>query len=195
MARVSPLDPGDLPEFAAEFEGLKGILGFIPNSFLTMARRPEIAAAFGGLIKAILAAGEVPTEFKQVIGFVSSNAAGCRYCQAHNGGSISRMGAQARVEAAFDYKESALFSDAERAALDLAAHASIIPNAATSAHFEALRKHWSDSQVVEICSVIALFGYLNRWNDTLATDLEAQAVEYATESLAKFGWEGTKHGA
>jgi alkylhydroperoxidase family enzyme len=35
-----------------------------------------------------------------------------------------------------------------------------------------LKKYFSKKQIIDIVSMIALFGFLNRWNDTLNTDLE-----------------------
>jgi hypothetical protein len=40
-------------------------------------------------------------------------------------------------------------------------------------------------------SVISLFGYLNRWNDTLATTLEESARAFGENSLP--GWSVGKH--
>lgn len=58
---------------------------------------------------------------------------------------------------------------------------------------EALSEHFTDRQVVEIVSVIALFGFLNRWNDTLATTLEDEPVAFAGNTLKSSGWEPGKH--
>ena len=56
-----------------------------------------------------------------------------------------------------------------------------------------LRKHWSEEQIVEIVGVIALFGFLNRWNDTLATPLEDAPLEFGERYLAAQGWDAGKH--
>ena len=48
-------------------------------------------------------------------------------------------------------------------------------------HFAALREHYSEREIVQIVAVISLFGFLNRWNDTMATQLEASPVEFATQ--------------
>ena len=45
-----------------------------------------------------------------------------------------------------------------------------------------------------IVASIALFGYLNRWNDTMATELEPLAVEVAERTIGPVGWEPGKHG-
>ena len=42
-------------------------------------------------------------------------------------------------------------------------------------------------------SSISLMGWLNRWNDTVATELEDQPFEYATATLAGHGWQAGKH--
>jgi hypothetical protein len=47
--------------------------------------------------------------------------------------------------------------------------------------------------VVEIVGVIAMFGFLNRWNDTLATPLEDAPLEFGEKHLAAHGWDAGKH--
>ena len=57
--------------------------GFVPNSILSMQRRPMIARAFMDLNKAVLYEGTVPGELKMLVSLVTSQASGCRYCRAH----------------------------------------------------------------------------------------------------------------
>ena len=90
--------------------------------------------------------------------------------------------------------QSAVDLDAERAALRLALHGAMAPSQATPEHFDELFKYFDEDQAVEIVASIALFGFLNRWNDTMATDLEALPSEVAAETIGgKFGWEPGKH--
>jgi alkylhydroperoxidase family enzyme len=100
---------------------------------------------------------------------------------------------QAKLDAVWSYQTSPLFNAAERAALDVAVAAGCVPNAVTDQMFMELRKHWSDDEVVEIVAVIALFGFLNRWNDTLATPLEDNALELGEKHLASHGWNAGIH--
>jgi len=44
------------------------------------------------------------------------------------------------------------------------------------------RQHFSDSEIIEITSVISLYGFLNRCNSILATELEPQPASFL-ESL------------
>ncbi len=194
MARVAPLERSELAEFEDFFKIVDQVMGFLPNSMLTLGRRPEILRGFSALTGAVLGPGKVSPELKQLVAFVSSNASGCRYCQAHTSSSARRVGASSeKVAAAFEFDSSPLFSEAERAALSLAYAASVVPNDATDEHFVELRKHYDEEEIIEIMAVIALFGWLNRWNDTLATTLEAEPVEFARKNLSARGWEIGAH--
>ena len=194
MARVEPLRREDLPELEELFQLYDDTLSFTPNSLYTMARRPETLRVFSDLITAIWRVGTVPAGLKPLIAIISSTAAGCRYCQAHETVDAQMRGvSEEKIAAIWEFEESDLYSDAERVALRFAWAASVVPNAVTSEHFDALRRHWDDGQIVEILTVVSLFGFLNRWNDTMATDLEEIPMAFGQETLGSSGWEPGKH--
>ena len=56
-----------------------------------------------------------------------------------------------------------------------------------------MKRHWSEGEIVEIAAVVALFGFMNRWNDTMATPLEEEPIEVGERVLAKSGWSPGKH--
>jgi alkylhydroperoxidase family enzyme len=74
-----------------------------------------------------------------------------------------------------------LFSDAERVALDVAREAALVPNGVTDELFDRLRLFFDETQVVELVSVISLFGFLNRWNATLGTKVEDVVIDGLAE--------------
>ena len=195
MTRVQPLSRDEVDAEVEEAIKLQvEQLGYVPNSLLTMAHRPKTAVAFAKLARAVLIGGTLEKPLKQLVAYVSSNAAGCRYCQAHTSKRSTEFGVQAdKIQHAFEFETSELFTDAERAALRLARDASLVPSDASEEHFERLRDHFNDGEIVEIVSVISLFGWLNRWNDTMATTLEPAAAEFATENLGASGWEIGAH--
>ncbi len=170
-------------------------LGFCPNSVRTMQIRPHIAQAFINLNKAVMENhGRVTSAFKRLIAYISSYTAGCQYCQAHGIRAAERYGAsEDQLTNIWDYNAHPSFSEAERAALNFAVAASSVPNAVDDAIATELRKHWDEGSIVEITAVIALFGFLNRWNDTMGTTIEAGAIESGDQYLAKQGWTGGKH--
>lgn len=170
-------------------------LGFCPNSVKTMYHRPAIAYAFIGLNKAVMEnRGRVTSALKRLIGYVSSNVAGCRYCQAHTIRAAERYGAEAeKLDNIWEFRTHPAFTEPERAALEFALASSIIPNAVDDRIAENLRLHWNEGEIVEILGVIALFGYLNRWNDSMGTELEKEAIESGEKYLKQSGWTAGKH--
>ena len=141
-------------------------------------RRPRIAEAFLEMNQAVMEnKGRVTSALKRLIAYVSSMSTGCRYCEAHAIRAAERYGAeQEKLANIWEYKTHPAFSDAERAALDLSIAASAVPNAVDDTVAENMRKHWDEGEIVEIMGVIALFGYLNRWNDSMGTQLEKAAA-------------------
>ena len=189
------LDRSELPEFEALFARRDATSGYVSNSILTMGRRPEILRAYQGLLDAAYNEGTVDHRLKALVALMRSSAAGCRYCMAHtanHGASEFDIDAQ-KIERIWEFETSDLFSDAERAALRLARDAAQLPNAATEDHFVELRKYFDDGEIIEIVAVISMFAFLNSWNDTLATPLEAAPVAFAQGHLGSMGWEVGKH--
>lgn len=195
MPLVKPLDPNRDPETRELADFFNETLGFCPNSVLTMQHRPAISRAFINLNKAVMANdGRVSSALKRMVAWVSSNAAGCRYCQAHAIRAAERYGAEdEQLNHIWEYRTHAAFSDAERAALDFALAASQVPNTVNKKLMERLHRHWDDGEIVEILGVISLFGYLNRWNDSMATTLEEDAIDSGKKYLKGYGWERGKH--
>ena len=193
--RLRPLPIDHSPELKEHFEAVAKNLGFVPNSVLIMQRRPKMVRAFAQMA----AAGwdpdsKVDRGFKRLIAHVASRTAGCQYCMAHTIEGAAHFGVEEKKLAAiWEYQSSPLFTTAERVALDFAVAASVVPNAVTDESFEDLRKHWSEEQIVEIVATIAMFGFLNRWNDTMGTPLDEKAMVAGDRYLAGRGWGPGKH--
>ena len=200
MPLVAPLSTDHDPEVADLAAFFATTLGFAPNSVLTMQRRPALARAFTELNRAVMSNhGRVGSELKRLVGHVASHVAGCRYCEAHTIRAAARFGAvegtaPERLHEVWSFRTSALFTPAERAALEFAAAAASTPGAVTPEIGAELRRHWDDGEIVEIAGVVALFGFLNRWNDAMATELEPAAAADGQRWLAGRGWSAGKHG-
>ena len=195
MPLVEPLPTDQDADLAELVRFFHTTLGTVPNSVRTMQRRPGIARAFIALNKAVMEnGGRVTAEQKRLIGYLASHVAGCRYCQAHSILAAERFGATPeRMHAIWEFRASPLFTEAEKAAFEFAIAAASVPNAVTPEVAEALRAHWDDGEIVEILGVIALFGFLNRWNDSMATTLEDVGISAGSRNLAHLGWERGKH--
>lgn len=182
MARLVPLKPDELTTVDDVFAVSKERAGYILNAYATLAHHPDILRGVAHMSQSILSPGAVDIQLKAMIGYTSSNAAGCRFCSAHQAGFANKVGVSVdKLKAVFECDTSPLFTDAERAALRVAMHASVQPNSVTDEEFEVLKNFYSPQQIVEIVGVIALFGFMNRWNDTMKTDLEPTPLGFVQE--------------
>ncbi len=195
MPLVDPLPAAHSAEITELAKFFNETLGFTPNSVLTMQRRPEIAKAFIQLNQAVMKnSARLTSEQKRLIGHLASANVGCRYCEAHTLLAAKRYGASDdRLRAVWHFRDSALFSEAEKAAFEFALAASSVPNAVDAAIAGRLRLHWTDDEIVEMLGVVALFGFLNRWNDSMSTTLEADAIAVGERYLTSRGWAIGKH--
>ena len=176
-------------QFDNLFNGVESFMGYLPNAHLLMAERPELLMSFSNLASTIFQAEGIDIQTKQLIALASSLSSGCKYCQAHTSHGAERAGVSAnKISDILKYTESDLYDDKERALLDLAFAAGKTPNECNKHHFDQLKKYFSTKEIIDIVSVISLFGYLNRWNDTLGTVLEDIPEEFVEESLKPLGW-------
>ena len=113
---------------------------------------------------------------------------------AHTAGGSLRFGVdEKKLTAVWEYRTSPLYTEAERVALDFAIAAASQPNDVSDELFKRMKRHWTEGQIVEIAATVALFGFLNRWNDTMATPLEDDPAHFGETYLAKHGWTIGKH--
>lgn len=169
-------------------------MGFVPNSLYTMARVPNLLETFADLADVVLRNDLLPRSLVQMVALVTSAASGCRYCQAHTAHTAERFGvSEEKLADIWSFETSDLFDDKERAALRIGYAGGLTPNAVTEEMFVTAREFFSDEELTSIVAVIALFGFLNRWNDTVATELEAQPTAFGFRVLGSNGWTVGKH--
>lgn len=196
MPRLQPLPAASL---SGEHQSMLGILnellGFECNDWLTLARVPPIMRAALDLCNAVLensvGCGE---QLRWLICYACSRSYGCQYCVAHSSFTALRFGVpEAKLLAIREFEISALYSDAERAALRVAIGAGKCPSSVSDEDFEKLRKHFDETQIVQIVSLASMMGFFNRWNDVMATELERAPRETGERVLASIGWSVGKH--
>jgi uncharacterized peroxidase-related enzyme len=176
-------------EFEELFNGVEVFMGYVPNAHLAMAERPELLIAFSSLARTIFQTQGVDMQTKQLIALASSLSSGCKYCQAHTSHGAERAGAkEEKIAEILNYAQSDYYTNQERAVLDLAFASGRTPNESNAEHFNELKKYFSDDQIIDIVSVISMFGFLNRWNDTLGTKLEDIPKGFVEEKLKPLGW-------
>jgi len=186
MSRLDPLRIEELSPDMSEFLKMaEESMGFQPNDLFIMARLPHLVKAASGLVAAAYSnTGEVSLELKKLVALVCSDSAGSTYCRAHNAHGAFRSGvSMEKIQAIWNYETSNQFSEPERAALRLAQGGAQAPVSVSNSDFDKLKKYYTDKQIAELVAVIALFGFLNRWNAIMATDLESLPLKFAKEHL------------
>ena len=163
-------------------------MGYLPNSYLLMADKPELlevakmsAAVFNIIFRRAV---------KQLIALASSLSSGCKYCQSHTSHGAERVAGVANDKIAdiLNYQNSEHYDAKEVALLDLAFASGDVQNGATKTHFDNFKKYYSKQQIIDM-ALIAFFGFfLNRWNDTFGTEIEAVPAQYIDEVLKPKNW-------
>lgn len=69
-----------------------------------------------------------------------------------------------------------------------------IHGAVSDEDFAKLKTYFSPEQIVELVSVVAIYGFFNRFNDTIGTELEETPRHFAQSHLTDHGWTIGRHG-
>ncbi|MEU9124174.1 carboxymuconolactone decarboxylase family protein [Streptomyces sp. NPDC048506] len=131
----------------------------------------QVAAKFGRHLVAaskVLADSTLPAATQELVKLRASQINGCGFCvdmhtkdAAHAGETSTRLNLVAA------WREATVFTDAERAALELAEQGTRIADAAGGVTDEAwanAAKHYDEDQLAALVSVIALINAFNRGN-------------------------------
>ncbi len=166
MSRVAPRSTDDLAEYADGFALIESFMGFVPSSLRVMARVPGLLDGMTGLSTVVFLNDLLPVPFKQLVGFMASAGAGCRYCQAHTAAHAAHLGVDPETLVdLWSFETSERFTDPERTALRLALHSGQSPNAVTDADFAECRRYYTDDQItaiVAVCRAVRLSQPLER---------------------------------
>lgn len=194
-AFIEPLDQ-NLPELKPFVEKARERMGFVPNSMLTMAHKPAFMKSVLPMLYYMNSPDcSIDEDLREMIAFMVSYGSGCRYCQAHSAHGAEKYGvSEEKIANLWRYQESDLFSSAERAALAYSFAAGQQPSAVEQNHFDGLAEHFSQEQIIDIAAICAIYGFLNRWNDTVGTQLEQDPGDYTSQILKDSDWEFGKHG-
>jgi uncharacterized peroxidase-related enzyme len=194
-AHIDPLDDAELGDVEDIIEASRQASGYVPTSLRLMARKPAILRNFSALFGSVMRApSDIPMETKWLLAHAVSSSAGCRYCQAHTAANGHKAGlATEKVQALLQFESSDVYDGAEKSIIAFGLAAGQVPNGVEAEHFDALRAFFDDDQIVELVSVVSIFGWLNRWNDTFASDLEDSPFTFAESNLRDSGWRAEKH--
>ena len=155
--------PQDMQDMIAKVQEKSG---FVPNIFLSLARRPAEWRAFFAYHDALMDKDTpgLPTADRELIVVATSAENRCLYCVVAHG-AILRIRARDPLladQVATDWRKAAI-DDRQRAVLEVAIRFAREPWTVTTADLEALRRHGlSEDDVWDVGAISAFFAMSNR---------------------------------
>lgn len=174
------------------FEGSNKFLGRTSNLVrILAAHSPYLARWFVGFVGSVRQPGLGATTDARLRGLAcikTSMANACSYCTAHTsifGQGLGMNEEELEALQGDNYKTSPLFNEREKAAI--AWSEAMTNNTAQRDKdvWEAMKKNFTDSEIVEISLACGMFNMINRLNDSFWTDLE-------TPEYNRKQWNATK---
>jgi 4-carboxymuconolactone decarboxylase len=176
MARVSYIEEKDHPELAAEIAKIKGGRGGLINIYKLLLHSPTVAMGWFEQIGAIRWKTQLSPRLREIAIVRIAQAAKYGYAlQQH----VPRIAVPDGVtleecEALKDWRASGKFSEGERAALAYV-DAMIAGPEVPDDVFNAVRKHYSERETVELTVLVGAYLMHNRVFTALRVDLEPKA--------------------
>ncbi len=168
-------------------------LGFVPNSLLTMQRVPAIAKAVVPSTSGLQSRRPRRSRTQATRRPHGELRRGCQYSKAHTTVSATRQASPTRRWRRSTSHQRARCSPTASGLRSTSLEAASLPNGVTDDSYKALARHWTDDEIVEILGVVCMFGVFNRWNDSMATPLEAEPIARAGALLGDADWNVGKH--
>ena len=163
MALISRLEKNQIGEIAKEvYEKFEKETGKVPEWVKVMAHRPEILKEFTELFKTIMGQGKIEPFLKWKIALVVSKTLKCPFCVDVTEKMLKKLGASEEI-----IKGIKELSGKEKELLELVEDVTLDGHLDKPELFEKLKEKFDEVQIVEIISVMGLFNYINRFNNTL----------------------------
>ena len=164
MAIIKSLEKEQVEEAAkAVYEKFEKETGKVPEWVKVMAHNPKVVKEFTELFKVIMSEGYIEPLLRWKIAYVVSNTLKCPFCVDVTGKMLKTMGASDKVLE--QVKEGKNLPEEEKEVLSLVKEVTLKATCNPEL-FEKLKKKFSEKELVEIVSIIGLFNYINRFNNT-----------------------------
>ncbi|GAI16285.1 unnamed protein product [marine sediment metagenome] len=164
MAIIKALKKDQVEEAArGVYEKFEKETGKVPEWVKVMAHNPKVVKEFTELFKVIMDEGYIEPLLRWKIAHVVSHSLKCPFCVDVTGKMLKTMGASDEVLEKI--KGGKDLPEEEKEVLSLVKEVTLKATCNPEL-FERLRKKFSEEELVEIVSIIGLFNYINRFNNT-----------------------------
>ena len=174
MARVTYIDEGttDDPVIRDAFERMLKKRGKVTNIYKAMAHKPAILNTIGPFVAAVQQPDELDPKLKERIILRVSMLNRSAYCSHAHEQISAKMGFTHDEITELCSPETAHISDAEKAALAYCEALTVSPGDISDETYHRLTRYFTDSQIVEVTAIAALYNMINRFNEALKLDPE-----------------------
>ena len=164
MAIIKSLEKNETNNISKSvYESFEKQNGSVPEWVKVMAHRPEILKEFTELFKTIMNQGEIENYLKWKIAYVISETLKCKFCVSVTISMLKKLGAS--EELLTDIKKVENLPEKEKEILELVRDITLDGHLDKPEILNKLKEKLSESEMVEIVSVIGLFNYINRFNN------------------------------
>ena len=165
MAIISSLEKEQVEEAVKEiYEKFEKESGKVPEWVKVMAHDPKIVKEFTELFKVIMNGNTIKPLLRWKIAYVVSDSLKCPFCVDVTVKMLKILGASEKIINSI--KKCKDLSEEEKEVLTLVKEVTLKASVCTPELFEKLKKKFSEKELVEIVSIIGLFNYINRFNNT-----------------------------
>lgn len=175
MARISYIneDAKSTQDVIEAFERMKKKRGKVTNIYKALAHKPEILKTIGPFVAAVQKPDEIDQKLKERIILRVSKLNSSDYCcHAHEQISTKMGFTRQEIDEILEDPENAEISERQKAALRYAEALTLRPADIPDEIFRELKKYFTESQIVEITALAALYNMINRFNEALKLDPE-----------------------
>lgn len=146
------------------FEQMTKSTGSVPKWMRVMANCDDVLVGFFTMFKAIMDDAPVNKLLKWRIALIISDINKCEFCVSVAKQQLSAFGLS---DEDISNIESTKYSEEEKIAVEYAKASSQHAFKIDPKIMEKMKQHYTDAQIVEISSVVGLFNFINRFNDSL----------------------------
>ena len=165
MSVIKTLEKDEVSEIAKEvYAGFEEKTGSVPEWVKAMAHRPEILKEFTELFKTVMGEGEVDGYLKWKIGYIVSETLKCEFCVSVTVGMLKKLGADDKMLDSVKKMESV--DEMEKNIFLMVKDVTENGVLDDLPIMDKLKEKLNEAQLVEIVSVVGLFNYINRFNNT-----------------------------
>ena len=145
------------------------------NIFKVFGHTPQLGRIFTESVMEMLQDSYLDWPTKELLILKATHRNDCQYCVVQHEAVSQRLGITAEKIADIEgdkYKTSPLYTESERALLDLTVQIGVDANRVSKGLWDRLNEHYSEAQIVEAVYVITQYIAISKFGDALGVVLE-----------------------